>query len=422
MIADMVNYMKIMVRKCFFLCVLYIMCIAGCADKEKLPVVEVTHERVSMSEAADWQFISIGGMVIRYQCSGQDWEETKGSFIGQTESVGPRWTAESRLAYLLPGRSDYTYILIEKGDTEQIYVCDGIEIGKEGYFGQVWDLLGIGNIYNITEITLTPGISGFSDSVAIQQSDTIKAVMELFRKMPRRSLEEYEEQVAKRGTAKNLECAAYPEIGALRDRIIRIQIDSGYKTELQFDPICGYIVSSGGYYEVPSELYGRLIDLGQIEMDEATLCDLGDKYKAAQRALKAINRMFLTAKGIQDEGYFAAAYTEGIELVVLIRDTATEEDIQTIQKAAAYDRITFLKAKYTAGELSNICGRIRRDRENGLLPFVAGEIVLLKDNRISVEITENTAENLRKLMEYVPNGDPDALRVILYEPLPLIKK
>ena len=156
-------------------------------------------------------------------------------------------------------------------------------------------------------------------------------------------------------------------------------------------------------------------------MNTEVLCALGDKRAAAAKAFRAVDRMYITSKGLQDGGYYAGATQRGTDVEVWLTDAATEEDIAAIKAAAGYDKIVFRQARYTYSELGNTSGRISKDAEAGLLPFVVNNRMnFWTENRVLVEISENTPENLRKLMEYVPDGNPAMLHVMIYEPLPLL--
>ena len=405
-----------------------------------LPAVEVVHERISMFEAARYQYLSVNGFVLCYDYSGQDWSGEKGESLGMTEGKGPTWVAESLPAYMPPDRSDRSYILVEKDGALQIYAAGSIagrygEGGGDKYtFGQVLDLLGEDDASEARRITIeeVPGWPDYYESRVITKEKDIRNLVEAFLEMPNVSQGEYNAHTAVTGEANYLEGAADPGIGHLRERTFTVQFSSGNRYKLKLDPVSGYISITGymsvsgepsnwGTYKVSPELCDQLIELAGIDMDVEKLLALSEEHVAATEAYRAIERRFITVqKGVQDGGYYAGAWPSGTDVDVWLTDAATEEDVAAIRKTANYDKVIFHKARYTYKELGDTSGQIRRDAEAGLLPFVVSNMMLIKENRVAVEISENTPENLRKLMEYVPDGNPAMLHVQIYEPLPLL--
>ena len=405
-----------------------------------LPAVEVVHERISMFEAARYQYLSVNGFVLCYDYSGQDWSGEKGESLGMTEGKGPTWVAESLPAYMPPDRSDRSYILVEKDGVLQIYAAGSIAgrygegSGDKYTFGQVLDLLGEDDASEARRITIeeVPGWPDYYESRVITKEKDIRNLVEAFLEMPNVSQGEYNAHTAVTGEANYLEGAADPGIGHLRERTFTVQFSSGNRYKLKLDPVSGYISITGymsvsgepsnwGTYKVSPELCDQLIELAGIDMDVEKLLALSEEHVAATEAYRAIERRFITVqKGVQDGGYYAGAWPSGTDVDVWLTDAATEEDVAAIRKTANYDKVIFHKARYTYKELGDTSGQIRRDAEAGLLPFVVSNMMLIKENRVAVEISENTPENLRKLMEYVPDGNPAMLHVQIYEPLPLL--
>ena len=403
---------------------------ASAKGSGSLPAVEVSHERLSMYEAARYQYLSVDGIVITYVYKGQNWDGAKGEPLGMTEAKGSTWTAESLPAYRLPNRSDYTYVLVEQEGALRLYTAQAFAEEYGSYdgprtFGLVLNLFGADEASDVTRVTIeeVPGWASLTDKIEIRQTDDIEKLIGEFRELRAVSWGDYNIRTAATGVANYLEGTADPGVGRLRERTFTIYLSTGHKLKIKFDPVSGYMTCDGwGVYEVPEELRDRLIELAGIEMDVEKLRALGDESAAATEAFRKIDRRFITyQKGVQDGGYYAGASQRGTDVEVWLTDAATEEDIAAIKAAAGYDKIVFRQARYTYSELGNTSGRISKDAEAGLLPFVVNNRMnFWTENRVLVEISENTPENLRKLMEYVPDGNPAMLHVMIYEPLPLL--
>ena len=403
---------------------------ASAKGSGSLPAVEVSHERLSMYEAARYQYLSVDGIVITYVYKGQNWDGAKGEPLGMTEAKGSTWTAESLPAYRLPNRSDYTYVLVEQEGALRLYTAQAFAEEYGSYdgprtFGLVLNLFGADEASDVTRVTIeeVPGWASLTDKIEIRQTDDIEKLIGEFRELRAVSWGDYNIRTAATGVANYLEGTADPGVGRLRERTFTIYLSTGHKLKIKFDPVSGYMTCDGwGVYEVPEELRDRLIELAGIEMDVEKLRALGDESAAATEAFRKIDRRFITyQKGVQDGGYYAGATQRGTDVEVWLTDAATEEDIAAIKAAAGYDKIVFRQARYTYSELGNTSGRISKDAEAGLLPFVVNNRMnFWTENRVLVEISENTPENLRKLMEYVPDGNPAMLHVMIYEPLPLL--